>query len=58
MSQRRIQLSFNRTIVELKFSNRLSIDPNALTFNRTIVELKFGNTDAVVPPTQLLLIVP
>ena len=35
-----IHESFNRTIVELKFSNVISTVIILLTFNRTIVELK------------------
>ena len=35
------QLSFNRTIVELKYISSPSFKIPLLTFNRTIVELKY-----------------
>ena len=34
--------SFNRTIVELKFSPIVAIEKACFTFNRTIVELKLA----------------
>ena len=50
-------LSFNRTIVELKFWNKQIPAENKKTFNRTIVELKslLPMHDAKLKP---LLIVP
>ncbi len=36
----KIDFTFNRTIVELKWSRLLYFSKNEITFNRTIVELK------------------
>ena len=51
------EFTFNRTIVELKFTFCIIRSLVSFTFNRTIVELKYEGSE-VYPEIEKLLIVP
>ena len=51
-----MNLTFNRTIVELKYHTVTDFEEAEVAFNRTIVELKFGLNFKRTSPLNLLIV--